>query len=96
MGGLWPQTHSVYSDKVYSDSRLPGPSVNMDTVRGGEGGTNERAGNTHTTIRKTTTTGNSLYDSGNPNRRSLTTQRGGKGWEVEGGSRGRGYMYTYG
>ena len=68
----------------------------VDTVRGGEGGTNERAGNTHTTIRKTTASGNSLYDSGNPNWHSLTTQRGGKGWELEAGSRGRGPTYTCG
>ena len=37
--------------------------------------------------------GNLLYDSGNSNRGSVSTQGGGR-WE--GGSKGRGYMYTYG
>ena len=37
--------------------------------------------------------GNLLYDSGNSNQCSVTTQRGGT-WE--GGSRGRGLMYPYG
>ena len=43
-------------------------------------------------------TGNLLYDSGNSNQGSVTNQRGGVGWggRWEGGSRGRGYMYTYG
>ena len=34
--------------------------------------------------------------SGNSNRGSVTTQRAVMGGRWEGGSRGRGYMYTYG
>ena len=40
--------------------------------------------------------GNLLYVSGNRNRDSVSTQRHGMGREWEGGSKGRGYMYTYG
>ena len=40
--------------------------------------------------------GNLQYDSGNSNRSSESTLRGGMGGRWEGGSRGKGYMYTYG
>ena len=40
--------------------------------------------------------GNLLYDSGNSNGGSVTTQRDGWGGRWEGGSRGRGRMYIYG
>ena len=44
-------------------------------------------------IQKWMANGNLLYSSGNPNRGSVSTQRGGR-WE--GVSKRRGYMYTYG
>ena len=37
-----------------------------------------------------------LYDSGNSNWGFITTLRGGKDGRWEGGSSGRGHMYTYG
>ena len=45
---------------------------------------------------KQITNGNLLYGSGNSNRGSVSTQRVGWGWRWEGGSKGRGYLYTYG
>ena len=39
---------------------------------------------------------NLLYGSGNSNRGSVSTQRGGLGGKWEGISKRRGYMYTYG
>ena len=65
---------------------------------GGEAGTNgENSMETYTRpYGKQIASGNLLYDSGNPNWGSVTTQRGGMKWEVGGrGSRGRGRIYTY-
>ena len=45
---------------------------------------------------KQTANGNLLYDGGNSNRGSVSTWRAGMGREWEGGSRGKGHMYTYG
>ena len=51
---------------------------------------------TYITICKYIANGNLQYDSGNSNRSSESTLRGGMGGRWEGGSRGKGYMYTYG
>ena len=48
---------------------------------------------TYITICTIDTNGNLLYGSGNANRSSVSVGWGGR-WE--GGSKGRGYMYTYG
>ena len=40
--------------------------------------------------------GNFLYDTGNSNWGSMTTQKSGMGGRWEGCSRGRGHIYTYG
>ena len=45
---------------------------------------------------KQTAKGNLLYGSGNSNRGSVSTYRGGKGREMGGRFKRRGYMYTYG
>ena len=39
--------------------------------------------------------GNLLYISGNSNRGSISTERGGMGGKWEGGPKWRGHMYTY-
>ena len=40
--------------------------------------------------------GNLLYSSGNSNRGSVSAWKGRMGRRQKGGSKGRGYMYTYG
>ena len=45
---------------------------------------------------KQITNGNLLHDSGTSNQSSVTTLGGGWGGKWEGGSTGRGHMYTYG
>ena len=45
---------------------------------------------------KETASGNLLYGSGNSNRGSVSTLRGGMGERWERDSKGRGYMYAYG
>ena len=63
---------------------------------GGEAGTNgENSMETHTRpYGKQIASGNLLYDSGNSNWGSVTTQRGGMKWEVGGrDSRGRGRIW---
>ena len=69
----------------------------MNTGRGNtEGGTNgESSMETYTLpYVKQIASGNLLYDSGRANQCSVITQRGEMGGRWEGGSKGRGHMYT--
>ena len=69
----------------------------VDTVREGEGGTNwSNDMETYITIRKMDTNENLLCDTGNSTWCSVTTCRGGKWWEMRGGSGGRAHVYTPG
>ena len=65
--------------------------------RGVEGETyGESDMETYITVCKIDSNVNLLYVSGNSNRGSVSAWRGGMGREMAGGSRGRGYMCTYG
>ena len=62
----------------------------------GEGDTEEEHGKMYTNICRIDSSGNFLYDSGNSNQGSVTNQRSGMGWEVNGRSKREGpYIYLW-
>ena len=84
------------SSSADTENRLTDPGLGRGGRGGGEAGTNgENSMETHTRpYGKQIASGNLLYDSGNSNWGSVTTQRGGMKWEVGGrDSRGRGRIW---